>query len=181
VWRGSARSIEGFDLAEALKECGDLIERGGGHAMAAGLSLRPENLGRLRERLSGLATKTLSSEQWIPQVRYDAELPLILAGDELVVELEKLEPTGMGNPAASFLFRGLRLARPARRMGRDQRHVRLRVARDGCEVDVVWWAADDAPLPEGVFDLVARPRWNEFNGTKTAELQLSDWRPATAG
>jgi single-stranded-DNA-specific exonuclease len=180
LWRGSARSIEGFDLAAALNECRDLLEGGGGHAMAAGLSLRPENVEPLRSRLRALAQRWLQPEQLTPILRLDGELPLHLVNFELLEELARLEPTGQGNPAPCFLFRRVRLTRPARRMGREGRHVRFEVGQGDRAVGVVWWGADGAALPQGAIDLVARPQWNEFNGERSVELRLLDWRPSQA-
>src|SRR5207244_9930439 len=75
-WRGSGRSIDGFDLASALRECDDLLLRHGGHAMAAGLSIHPKNLDALRSRLNELARRTLSREQLQPLLLLDAEVRL---------------------------------------------------------------------------------------------------------
>src|SRR5215510_1027596 len=75
-WRGSGRSIDGFDLAAALRQCDDLLIRHGGHAMAAGLSVHPGKLGLLRERLNELARRTLKAEQLLPLLRIDAEVAL---------------------------------------------------------------------------------------------------------
>src|SRR5205085_114884 len=73
-WRGSGRSIEGFDLAAALRECDDLLVRHGGHAMAAGVTVKPEKIDELRARLNGLARRMLEPAQLQPLLRIDAEL-----------------------------------------------------------------------------------------------------------
>src|SRR5204862_965658 len=81
-WRGSGRSIDGFDLASALRECDDLLLRHGGHAMAAGLTIHPDNLEALRTRLNDLARRALKAEDMQPPLRLDAEVGL----DELTLE-----------------------------------------------------------------------------------------------
>jgi single-stranded-DNA-specific exonuclease len=177
-WRGSGRSIEGFDLAQALEGCRDLIERGGGHAMAAGVSVRPERIGAFRARLNELARARLRPEQLVPVLRLDGEVSLSELDIELVRRLSELEPTGQGNPVPSFVFRGLRLAGPVRRMGREGRHVRLWVTDGGPPVEVVWWGAGGRALPDGVFELAAEPQLNEFNGEVKVRLRLLDWHGA---
>src|ERR1035438_1524113 len=82
-WRGSGRSIAGFDLAAALRECGDLLVRHGGHAMAAGLSLQPDKVDALRQRLNELARRALKPEDLQPPLRLDAEAGL----DEMTLEI----------------------------------------------------------------------------------------------
>src|SRR6266542_2472843 len=124
-WRGSGRSIDGFDLAAALRECDDLLLRHGGHAMAAGLSIHPKNLDALRNRLNELARRTLSREQLQPLLLLDAEvsLPEMTLGQ--LEELRRLEPAGQGNPAVQLAVRNVCLKRPPQRLGRDQQHAKL--------------------------------------------------------
>jgi single-stranded-DNA-specific exonuclease len=175
-WRGSGRSIEGFDLAGALRECDDLLLRHGGHAMAAGLSIRPQNLDPLRHRLNELARRTVTREQLLPVLRLDAEVNFDGLTVERVGELERLEPVGQGNPPVQLVLRRLRLDQRPMRLGREQRHVKLRVT-DGRQLgEVVWWNCDSAALPTGHFDLAFAPRINEYNGSRTVQLKLLDWR-----
>ena len=101
--RGSGRSIAGFDLAAALRECDDLLVRHGGHAMAAGLSIAPEKIDLLREKLNGLAHLRLKPEDLQPPLRLDAEVGLGEINLESLAELEKLKPTGQGNPIRAVL------------------------------------------------------------------------------
>src|SRR5205823_1867437 len=91
-WRGSGRSIAGFDLAAILRECDDLLVRHGGHAMAAGLSIRPENLAAFHTRLNGLARRALKPEQLQPMLRLDGEAALAELTVERVTELQRLKP-----------------------------------------------------------------------------------------
>src|SRR5471032_2855052 len=111
-WRGSGRSIAGFDLAAALRECGDLLVRHGGHAMAAGLSIAPDKIDLLRGRLNELARLKLKPEDLQPPLRLDAEVGLGEINFESLAELEKLKPTGQRNPAVQFCARNLSHAKP---------------------------------------------------------------------
>ncbi len=105
--RGSGRSIAGFDLAAALRECDELLVRHGGHAMAAGLSILPEKIDLLREKLNELARCRLKPEDLQPPLRLDAEVGLNEINFESLAELEKLKPTGQGNPSVQFCARNL--------------------------------------------------------------------------
>src|SRR5690606_24947361 len=98
--RGSARSIPGFHMQRALLQMSDLFSRFGGHAMAAGLSLRsPDLVPELRRRLNRLAAEWLEPEDLVPEQRVDAFVPLDHIDERLIAELSALEPFGLGNPA----------------------------------------------------------------------------------
>ncbi len=177
-WRGSGRSIDGFDLAAALRECDDLLVRHGGHAMAAGITIHPDKMDALRVRLNDLARRSLKPEMLQPRLRLDAE---VSAGDltlERVQELARLQPTGMGNPPVQLCLRGLTHARPLRRMGADQQHVKLWVTDGRTVLEAVWWGAGGGSLPVGRFDLAFAPQINDYNGNVTVTLKVLDWQAA---
>jgi single-stranded-DNA-specific exonuclease len=178
VWRGSGRSIAGFDLAAALRACDDLLVRHGGHAMAAGLSVRPEKLDALRARLNELARRTLRPEQLQPALQLDAEVALSDLSIERIQELEKLQVTGIGNPPVKFCVRQVRHQRPLLRMGADKKHAKLWVTDGRATCEAVLWNASQGPLPAGAFDLVFTPQLDEYNNSVRAQLKIHDWRPA---
>ena len=177
LWRGSGRSIEGFDLAGALRDCGELLARHGGHRMAAGLSVSPLQVDALRARLNELARSALKPEQLTPCLRLDGEV----TGADLTVarldELAALAPTGQGNPPVQLAIRRLRLREAPMRMGRDQQHVKWRVTDGRAALEVVWWNCADAPMPDGPFNLAFTPGINEYRGVRSPQLKLLDWRP----
>lgn len=175
-WRGSGRSIVGFDLAAALRECDDLLLRHGGHAMAAGLSVAPDKIDALRRRLNDLARRALKPEDLQPPLRLDAEVQLGELTLESLLELEKLKPTGQGNPALQFFSRQLTHARPLQRIGAKKQHVKLWVTDGVSTREAVWWNAGNGSLPVGRFDLAFAPAINEFNGRTTVQLKVLDWR-----
>ena len=177
-WRGSGRSIAGFDLAAALRECDGLLVRHGGHAMAAGLSIHPDKIDALRERLNGLARRTLKLEDLQPSLRLDAEVGLDEMTLESLGELARLKPTGQGNPGVQFCARNLTHARPLQRIGADRRHVKMWVTEGAATLEAVWWNGGEASLPVGKFDLAFAPQINEFNGRRTVQLKVLDWRAA---
>jgi single-stranded-DNA-specific exonuclease len=176
--RGSGRSIAGFDLAAALRECNEFLVRHGGHAMAAGLSILPEKIDLLREKLNELARLKLKPEDLQPPLRLDAEIGLDEISFESLAELEKLKPTGQGNPAIQFCTRNLSHAKPLQRMGAQKQHVKFWVTNGATTHEAVWWNGGEKSLPVGKFDLAFAPGVNEFNGRKTVQLKVLDWRPA---
>ena len=177
-WRGSGRSIAGFDLAAALRECGDLLVRYGGHAMAAGLSVQPDKIDLLRQRLNELARRALKPEDLQPFLRLDAEVGL----DEMTLEslgaLARLKPAGQGNPPVQFWARSVTHQRPLQRMGKEKQHVKLWATDGAVTHEAVWWNGGDKSLPVGKFELAFAPQINEFNSRRTVQLKVLDWRPA---
>ncbi len=177
-WRGSGRSIAGFDLAAALRECDDLLVRHGGHAMAAGLSIRPDNIDALRQRLNEVAARALKPEDLQPSLRLDAEVGLDEMTLEALHELSRLSPVGQGNPGVQFCARQLTHARPLQRIGAAKQHVKMWVTDATATLEAIWWNGGTESLPVGKFDLAFAPQVNPFNGTHTVQLKVLDWRPA---
>ena len=177
-WRGSGRSIAGFDLAAALRECTDLLLRHGGHAMAAGLSIAASNLDAFRVRLNDHARRTLKPTDLQAPLRLDGEVGLDEMTLERLAELDRLRPTGQGNPAVQFFARNLSQQRPLQRMGADKKHVKMWVTDGMTTHEAVWWGAGNGSLPVGKFDLAFAPQINQFNGKRTIQLKVLDWRPA---
>lgn len=179
-WRGSGRSIDGFDLAAALRQCDDLLIRHGGHAMAAGLSVEPGKVNDLRRRLNDIARRTLTPEQLQPRLRLDGEVDARDLSQARIEELQRLQQTGMGNPNVQLFARGLRHQRPLQRIGTERKHAKFWVTQGGGPaVEAIWWGAGDSPLPVGTFDLAFVPKLNEYNGHTHVQLNVLDWRPAT--
>ncbi|HEY5041003.1 MAG TPA: DHH family phosphoesterase [Verrucomicrobiae bacterium] len=176
--RGSGRSIAGFDLAAALRGCDDLLLRHGGHSMAAGLSILPDKIDLLRDRLNELARRTLKPEDLQPPLRLDAEVALGEINLVSLAEMEKLKPTGQGNPAVQFCARNLTHARPLLRMGANKQHVKLWVTDGSAKCEAVWWNAGAGSLPVGKFDLAFVPQINDYNGSRNVQLKVLDWRPS---
>ncbi|MBI4664496.1 MAG: single-stranded-DNA-specific exonuclease RecJ [Verrucomicrobia bacterium] len=177
-WRGSGRSIEGFDLAAALRACGDLLIRHGGHAMAAGLTLHPDKVDALRSRLNELARRTLKPDMLQPSLRLDSEVALSDVTPSCLAELGRIGPFGQGNPPVQLVARAVACQRPMQRMGKDQQHAKLWVNDGHTTHEAVWWNCPHSDQPAGRFDLAFTPQLNEFNGRSTIQLKVLDWRPA---
>ena len=176
--RGSGRSIKGFDLGAALKECDDVLDRYGGHAMAAGVSMQSDNLEAFRERLNEVAKNKLAKELLQPTLKLDGSILLHELNLGAVQSLELLQPTGMGLPTFQVAVPQLELNAPVRWMGADKQHAKLSVTDGQASAEVVCWNAKSDPLPEGRFDLAAQPSINLWRGRRSLQLKMLDWRPA---
>lgn len=140
VGKGSARSIEALPMVEALAACGDLLLRYGGHAMAAGLTIAPDQIEAFRERFLQEAGRRLSPEDLIPTIAIDAEVALSDLTAELAREMERLAPFGAGNPEPVFAIREVR-ALATRVVGEG--HLRLGLSDGGGFVEAIGFARGD--------------------------------------
>ncbi len=128
VAHGSGRSVDGFQLLDAIESCADLFTRFGGHAFAVGFAMPAGNLSELKRRLRLYADEHLAGREPEHLLRIHAELPLDRITPVLAGWLRKLEPLGHGNPEPIFLARGARLKTAPRIM--KERHIRLELAQD---------------------------------------------------
>lgn len=176
IGKGSGRSISRFDLHAALLACGDLLERYGGHHMAAGLTIRRENLEAFRERFGGLARETLAPEDLGPEQRVDLEVGL----QEITAELERLmrhlEPCGTGNSSPVFGVRNVRLAGRCR-VGQGHLKGLLDDGRSRLPAIGFQWADRVPWLGDGPIDAAFRIECNEWNGQTTLQARLCALSP----
>ncbi len=182
-WRGSGRSITGFDLGLALEECHDVLIRHGGHAMAAGMTLDPPRLAELRRRLNEVARSRLKEEDLRPVLRLDSEASLLDLDAREVESLARLGPFGQGHPQVQLFARRVRLEGPARWMGARKQHARLFITDGAAPVEAVCWNTTEEALPKegAVFDLAFIPELNTFRGVSRVQLRLLDWRASQPG
>ncbi len=176
--RGSARSISEFNIVAALDECRDLLVRHGGHSMAAGFTVRNENLSALESRLKTIAARALSGNEIAPTLFVDAETTLAQMDWSLQKALVSLEPFGYGNREPLFLSRRV-LVRDSRVVGNG--HLKLLLS-DG---QVVWDAiafrhGEWAPKVPRQIDLVYQLDARVWNGEARLQLNVRDLRPADA-
>lgn len=178
VGRGSGRSIAGLDLHAALAACGALLERFGGHRMAAGLSIRLDRVAALAECFEKEITARTTAEDFIPQVRVDAELALRDVDRGCLDDLARLEPFGTGNPDPLFLSRQVRV-RERRIVG--EQHLKLVLEQGGRVVQAIGFGMADLAVASGDYlDVLYGVMANEWNGNVSAELRLKDLRPSGA-
>jgi single-stranded-DNA-specific exonuclease len=196
IARGSARSIPGFDIHEALSKCAELLVKWGGHKAAAGLTIAADRIEQFADRFEEVARRH-PEEIFIPRGRVDLELPLPLVGPELVEALKELEPHGMGNPAPVFAMRGAKF-KSARTFGKEQNHLKFEFEHG---LEGIWWRGtrrfnavskdrkeQSAPFSEQaqdgngasrtrslagqLMDVVFQVGWNDFH--KKAMLEIVD-------
>lgn len=172
--RASCRSISEFHITRALEQCTDLFVNFGGHAAAAGFTVRNENLPEVLQRLRAIASEQLGAMDLRPTLVADAEVPLGELKPDLISQLEMLEPTGYGNPQVNLVSRGLQV-RDARTVGQEARHLKLTVTDGRITYDAIAfghgdWAQD---MPK-VIDLLYRFEVNEFNGQSRLQLNVRD-------
>ncbi len=175
-WRGSGRSIAGFDLATALRACSELLIRHGGHALAAGVTIHRSKLDEFRSRLNELARRSLSPEALQPLLRLDGEVGLEEISFDCLAQLERLRPTGQGNPPVQFLARNLTHLRPLQRVGPGREHVKMWITDGTTSHEALWWGAGKESLPVGRFDLAFIPQLHQYNGRQLVQLKVLDWR-----
>lgn len=192
--KGSARSIESYNMFEELNKCKEYIEKFGGHPMAAGLSVREENLKLLKDALNEKCT--LSDEDVIPVVRIDSPLPLSYLNEELISQIEKLRPFGKCNNSPLFAVKDLEVTRMFF-MGKDKRFMKFKFKIDEFKfVDGINFDKYDDFEEEftdtygkerflhlldngyGGFkmDIIYYPSINEFNGKKSVQVTIKNFR-----
>jgi single-stranded-DNA-specific exonuclease len=176
--RGSCRSISEFHITEALDRCEDLLVHHGGHAAAAGFTVRNEYLPELVERLQIIAREQLSEIDLRPTLTADIEIPLSALKPELLEHLGWLQPTGYGNRKAYFVSRELKVVR-SRSVGRDGGHLKLTVTDGRLTFDAIAFRLGhwQGNIPRSV-DLIYNFELNEYNGRQTLQLNVRDIKPS---
>lgn len=177
--RASCRSIPQFDITRALDQCADLLVRHGGHALAAGFTVRNENIPALRDRLLGLAQDALRGHDVAPTLEMDAALNVHDISEDLVEELGKLEPTGNANRQPVFMIRRARILE-SRTVGKEDKHLKLRVARAGQPaLDAIGFNLGHWMNRTGEeVDLAFTLEINEWKEKRNVQLRLEDIRHA---
>lgn len=170
--RGSARGIPSLHLFELLNRCSEILERFGGHRMAAGLALRTERLAEFAERFENAVASSSVASSFVPDLRIDAKLDLESIGPTTIDELERLEPCGQANPRPVFLSEEVEVV-SSRVVG--ERHLKLGVRPRGSKRNfeaIGFHLADELPEPGSVIDVVFTPEMNHWEGQERLQLVL---------
>jgi len=175
----SARSVEGYHLLDGLTACADLLETFGGHAQAAGLTIRRDNIPELRRRLHEHASRFLvDANECAPTIKVDAELPAHALTPALADELERLEPFGAQWPRPVFMSRDLRVVKEARVL--KERHLKFELAasENGRSIEALWWGgaeeASATPRTGDRIELAYAVETNIWRGEKRLQLIVED-------
>ena len=174
---GSARSIKGFNMFEALESCKELMNKFGGHEQAAGLALNRNNIKELKERINEIADYNLTKEDLIENVNVEYELDEESADLDLVEDLHKLEPFGMSNPSPRFIMRDLLLTH-IYKMGKNKQHLKLIVEKDKiyeCVGFNMAYLADNFEIGDKI-DILFQVDENNFNNERKVQFLLKDIR-----
>ena len=176
--KGSGRSIPGYHMFEEMTKVAELFTKFGGHPMAAGLSIPTENVETLRRRLN--ENCHLTDEELVPKLSYDAVLPIQYAGEQIIRELELLEPFGKGNDKPLFAAANVRV-KSARIIGKN-RNVLKTVLEDakGSRLEGISFGDVEADLryieSKDTVCLLYYPEINEFQGRRTVQAVIESWR-----
>jgi single-stranded-DNA-specific exonuclease len=176
IGKGSGRSIDGISLVEALRACeGDLLA-GGGHAMAAGLSIAEGKIDGFRKHFAEYVLTHSSEEQRLPKLMYDAEISFDQLSLEFLSSYDLLQPFGSGNPQPVFISCGVELSRPPLHM--KNHHLRFMLRQGYHEQDAVFFGGGEYPLPDPPWDVAFTIDRNTFRGRTTLQLIIQDVRAA---
>jgi single-stranded-DNA-specific exonuclease len=176
--RGSCRSIPEFHITDALDQCADLLVQHGGHAAAAGFTVRNDHLEELILRLQKIAADQLSHYDLRPVLTADAVVELADLDLQLLKSLDDLQPTGYGNQQALFVTRNLKV-KYARPVGKDGIHLKLLVSDGWLDMDAIAFrlAQRVDRIPAKV-DLIYTFELNEYNGRQSFQLNVRDIKPS---
>ncbi len=165
IGKGSCRSIPAFNIYEALAANSDLLLQFGGHKMAAGFSIKKENIPLFRKRMNHLAAGILRPEDFIPVLNVEDTLSLDELSLDFIQSLDLLEPCGCDNPKPLFSTKGA-FVETSRHIGQEGRHFKCQLSRNNDLIDVICWGTGaESPCQAGdVIDLVYEPEIHEWYG-----------------
>ena len=175
--KGSCRSISGFSIVDALAKCASVLERFGGHEMAAGLSIDAKKISELRRRLNEHAALVLREDDLRPRIRIDAAARLDELDDRFFGQLADLEPCGQDNPEPTFAALGVRLRGAPRVVGKD--HLKFVVTDGETSAEAIWWKMAARQLPSGPIDVAFNAALHEYGGEQSVQLNVRDVRAAS--
>jgi single-stranded-DNA-specific exonuclease len=177
---GSARSVGSLRLNEALEACSEHLVGHGGHAAAAGLRIEEAKLEAFRASFCEYCAAEMPAADRVPDIAIDAETILSQLSLNTLQQIEQLAPFGCGNPRPVLCACGVTLAGPPRRMGGGERHLSVRLRQQNSTLRGVAFgrgeSADELAELEGGLDIAFRPVINDFNGRRSVEMHLVDWR-----
>ena len=175
--KGSGRSIESYSMFDELVKCDDLMEQYGGHPMAAGLSIKEENVEEFRKRLN--ENCTLTEKDLRPKILIDVPMPVSYINRELVEEISLLEPFGKGNTRPLFAQKGLRVL-SSRILGKNRNVAKLQLSdHTGCVIDAVYFGEADefinAVKGSNSISVTYYPEINRYQGRENQQIVIRNY------
>lgn len=174
--KGSARSIAGFDLFQNLSNCRDILPHFGGHPMAAGMTLKIEDVDDLRKRLNLAAKQQLTEADFIPVSPVDGEFILQEISLSAIEEIQRLAPFGMDNPKPKILIKEAKIA-SMRKIGANQNHLKMTIEDNGSSLDGVGFGIGDLYeqiSPSSKISVIGELSINEWNNIRKPQIFLQD-------
>ncbi len=169
---GSGRSIDGFNLHQALERLSHLFEKFGGHYHAAGFTLRVSHIQALSDELEDLAQEVLSKDDLIPRIDIDGSIPISELNQKTIRDIQILAPFGSGNPEPVFHSQSLDVIH-SRVVG--ERHLKLQVGQGECVMEAIGFGFSNwHPLQGAAIDMVFTPEINEWRGYEKVQLKIVD-------
>jgi single-stranded-DNA-specific exonuclease len=176
IGKGSGRSIRGLSLVDAMNECRSLLLKGGGHAMAAGMSIEEGKIDIFRSAFGEVVKRTLDGEARFPVLEMDAEFSLRDMTSSFLEQYRQLEPFGQRNPEPLFLCRKVSPRLPGRVL--KEKHLRVSLFQDGISMEAMYFNAPFERLPAPPWDVALRIQRNHFRGNETWQILIEDVRAA---
>ncbi len=175
VGKGSARSISGFNLYEGLFKCSEILEKFGGHRMAAGLEIKTENIEQFRDNFENVVENSTTPEDFKPKLIIDYELGFEEISDKLMDELESLQPFGSGNREPLFLAKNVHVS-SATVLGKTHRRMVLNQFQNRSKkINAIHFNVDSARIMEENFDrIIFKLRWNRWNNKKSKQILIEE-------
>ncbi len=176
IAKGSARSIKGFNLYEALTEVSEHLLSYGGHPQAAGLSVEVNRIDLLREKLSEVAGDWLSPSDFIPSEQFDASISIDEIDYDLISTIERLEPHGIGNPRPVFLIENAVVA-SCQELGKNKQHHKLMLKHNGAPIETLYFNSDEVCellKPGARINLLGELSLNEWRGYIKNQIIIRD-------
>ncbi len=177
---GSARSVSGFNIYEAIHECRDLLDNYGGHFFAAGMTMPEEHVDEFIHRFEETVAATITKEQEVPEIEIDAEIPLSLVKQSFYNIIRQFEPFGPANMKPVFLSRGLYDYQGSSTLIKDA-HIRVIAhQRSGPIIEGIGFGIGDRFdfVKNGPFDMLYNIEENEYNGNTRLQVKVVDIRPS---
>jgi len=175
--KGSGRSIESYNMFEALYEVKDIFEKFGGHHMAAGMSLKKDRLDEFRKRLN--ENSKLTKEDFIQKIWIDVPLPFSYISHDFVRELEKLEPYGNKNEKPKFARKGIKIL-SKNILGKNKNVVKMVLEDDGTRLDGIYFCDGEAFFEElkgnNEIDIIYYPDINEYGGRESLQVIITGYK-----
>ncbi len=177
---GSGRCIDGMNLADGLVACTELLVKHGGHAAAAGLTIKTENIPEFKKTFNEYARNHLTEEELQPDLDLEFETHLPLLTLETLKEFEQFEPIGKDNPKFLFGARRLKISDGPTLMGQEKNHLRMTLTDGTIRRRAIAWRAGDKRVDfigsNVSLDIAFAPQINEWQGQRSVQLTLEDWQ-----